>query len=235
VSIGKGSQGIGDSTCSAESLPKHDVRVTADFVHAPDNSVLVEFLVAGPNVAAAYSRLVTGISVCRLDLLGAWKKVSFPSVGSDSSAYASSYSHDGLVIDDELVIFREGPYFGAVGLGGQSAVNNTQLQSLVLKAIAKLSSTSVPQASSGTRAVVTCTTEPHHWASCIAPGWEEAEIFEFDHRVPKDLGACLTKQLPRGYRALVPNPQTVAGAEGAAFQDSLTILDNAFGHCSGNK
>ena len=102
VSIGKGSQSVGDSTCSVESLPKKDVRVTADFVHAPDNSVLVESLEAGPNVAAAYNRLVTGMSVCHLDLLGVWKKVSFPSVGSDSSAYASSYSHDRLVINDSL-------------------------------------------------------------------------------------------------------------------------------------
>jgi hypothetical protein len=233
TSISEGSGGSGIGGCLSPPT-KQDVYASTSFFNDSANiQAVFEVLESGPHVAEIYGRSVKRLDDChRISNGEAITAISFPSIGAQSSAYALSGSAAGKKVYGSVIVFRQGPYMGILALTGTSQVDTALLQTFGTRAIAQLSAATVNHASSGP-VVVTCTTVSHNEISCVAPGWESAYSITFGGglAVPKNLGACLTRELPHGYRYLFDTPQS-NGRPSAAEQRNASIINKAEDRCS---
>jgi hypothetical protein len=230
--------GIGDSSeastggCAAKSHSPREPSATVGFFDDVNGIQAVdETLETGPDAPDLYSRLVEDIRTCGRTSDGERiKTIPFPLAGTESSADGLSIPIAGKVETADIVIFLQAPYAGALLLGSTSKVDTTLLQTLVAKALADLTSTTTSHAH--VPDVVTCTAVSHNDVSCLAPGWQTAYsvTFEGRMRIPKHLGACLTRELPRGFHLLLlTNPQ---GQLSNAQASNEATMQNAFSKCS---
>ena len=228
ISEGTGGSGIGGCLSSPTKL---DVYASTSFFNdSNDIQAVFEVVESGPHVAALYGGTVKRLDDCHHTSSGeAITTMSFPLIGTQSSAYALSGSAAGKRVYGAVIVFRQGPYMGILALTGTSQVDTALLQTFGTRAIARLSAATVNHAS----VVVTCTTVSRNEVSCVAPGWESAYSVTFGGglRVPKNLGACLTRELPRGYRYLFDTLQS-NGKPSAAEQRNSNIINNAEDRCT---
>jgi hypothetical protein len=231
TSLRQGSAGSGAEGCTT-SFIKDDAFATIGFISDYDGlQLLDETLQSGPDAASLYSETMKRPHICNSPPGGTVvKAMSFPTMGIESSAYTLSASFAGEKLNADIVVFTQGPYVGSLALGARSQVDRALLQTLFTKAITQLSATATERLSSGA-VVVTCTTLTRHEASCLAPGWGNAYSITFSGRVPKNLGACLTRDLPRGYRYLFETLQS-NGEPSTAEQNNTNIIQSAMGRCT---
>jgi hypothetical protein len=230
--------GVGDSSeasaggCAATAHSPREPSATVGFTNDLNGvQAVYETLETGPEAASLYSRLVEDIRTCGRTSNGERiKTIRLPPAGTESSAYGLSIPIAGKVETADIVIFLEAPYAGALLLGSTTKVDTTLLQTLVTKALADLTSTTISHVHRSE--VVTCTTVSHNDVSCLAPGWQTAfsVTFEGRMRVPKHLGACLARELPRGFHLLLLTaPQ---GQLSNAEASNEATMQNAFSKCS---
>jgi hypothetical protein len=229
----KGYEGSGTEGCIASSPIRHDAYATIGFLSASKGfESVVETLQSGPDVADIYNEMFERLHNCHGPLEGVVvKAMSFPTMGVQSRAYtlSASFSFSREKLNADVVVFTQGPYVGTLALGATSHVDAALLQTLFTKAITQLFATTKHVASGAV--VVTCTNVTQHEVSCLAPGWETAYTITFGGSIPKHLGACLTKKLPRGFRYLLLRPNSEGELSNAQASNEGT-MQNAVAQCS---
>jgi hypothetical protein len=121
------------------------VRATAYYIHgaAP---FLGEILEKGAGASARYGQVKKVFSGCKelsgttngVTVKGAVKALTFPRVGTQSSAFATSLKITGVTVDADFVFFEVGQYAGEIVYEALGKPDVGQLRGFVTTAVSKL-------------------------------------------------------------------------------------------------
>jgi hypothetical protein len=147
VNRSSGSGGAGTSCLAGlKSPPKGGSRATASFADRGSFPVLSELLATGSNESARWSTVNKHLAKCKSITVtsgtGSYKAslaaMSFPTVGSQSAAYALTMAIKGVNVGIDLVLFRTGSYVGVVEYGDLGTPSLSQAQTFVSRALSKI-------------------------------------------------------------------------------------------------
>jgi pimeloyl-ACP methyl ester carboxylesterase len=118
---------------------------SAAFVQGTSIPSLGEVLAAGPQAQRQWQRLDSALARCRTATItvGGVKSpvtirpVSFPTVGSGSSAYAWTFTVSGIPVGDDLILFRAGTYEGYLTYADVGSPSPATVQAFANAAAAK--------------------------------------------------------------------------------------------------
>jgi pimeloyl-ACP methyl ester carboxylesterase len=118
---------------------------SAAFVQGTSIPSLGEVLAAGPQAQRQWQSLGSALARCRTATItvGGVKSpvtirpVSFPTVGSGSSAYAWTFTVSGIPVDDDLILFRAGAYEGYLTYADVGSPSPATVQAFANAAVAK--------------------------------------------------------------------------------------------------
>ncbi len=125
----------------------HEVKVTVAYTHG-SSPALQETLESGPGPGidaryAAFKKKLDGCKEIRLTsggqtISGTVGAMSFPPVGSRSSAWAMTLTTQGATVGVDLVLFQAGPIIGDVVYEDLSTPDTVELQVFVTEAVNKI-------------------------------------------------------------------------------------------------
>lgn len=124
---------------------RHEVKASVSYA---DGSLpaLQEVVATGSGAAASYKALNKALAACKSftsssggqKVTGSIGAMSFPSVGSHSTAYAIHISIQGVNAGVDVVLFEAGAYVGAVLYEDIGTPDASQAQAFVKEAVAKV-------------------------------------------------------------------------------------------------
>jgi hypothetical protein len=129
--------GKGSACLKALKIPrKHDVEVSADFFQGAITPVVAENIEGGPNVAAKYRSFTKALGSCRS--IGTVGAMSYPAVGTESSAYAVTINDSGIDVGVDVVAFRAGSDVASVVYETLSTPDSSIVEAFVNEAVDKI-------------------------------------------------------------------------------------------------
>ena len=140
-----GGAATGGCLAGVKQAPKSETKVIAKFENGqlPD---LQEELVTGHGSLAAYNRLNRVLAGCKhftessdgQTLTFTVGAMSFPAVGTESSAYGVTMTVKGINAGVDFVLFRIGSIAGVIEYADIGQPNSSQLQAFVTEAVNKV-------------------------------------------------------------------------------------------------
>jgi hypothetical protein len=123
----------------------HEVKVTVAYTHG-SSPALQETLESGPGIDARYAAFKKELDGCKeirltsggQTISGTVGAMSFPPVGSRSSAWAMTLTTQGVTVGVDLVLFQAGPIIGDVVYEDPSTPDTVELQVFVTEAVNKI-------------------------------------------------------------------------------------------------
>jgi hypothetical protein len=124
---------------------KKEAKITVSYADGSLPAVQ-EVVAAGPGESSRYKALNHALAKCKTfsystggqKISGNIGAMSFPAVGSHSSAYAISINAQGETAGADVVLFESGPYVGALLYEDLGTPDPSQAQAFVEEAVAKV-------------------------------------------------------------------------------------------------
>ncbi len=118
---------------------------SAAFVQGTSIPTLVEVLAAGPQAQRQWQSLGNALTRCRTATITVAgekapvtiRPISFPQVGSGSSAYAWTFTVSGIPVGDDLILFHAGGYEGYLGYASVGSPLAATVRAFAAAAVAK--------------------------------------------------------------------------------------------------